>query len=240
MLIHFKMTTTALVTGASQGIGAKIAEVLAAEPDTRIALVARNVEKLEAVAQRCRDLGATAHTYACDLRQEGEVQRMATAAQEELGALDLLVNNAGHYVRADLREMDGAAFQSVMDSNLTSAFLVTRAFIAAMQARKSGTIFFMGSVASQQAYPESGAYCVAKHAVLGLARSFRACSKDSGIRITTLMPGATQSPSWDNQSVSQDKLMPATDIAKALLEIYKLSPGTTVEEITLRPITGDL
>ncbi len=234
------MSTIAIVTGASQGIGAAIAEVLAREPGYRLALVARNRSNLEKVAQRCRDLGAEAKVYACDLSIEDEVQGMAEAVQKDLGPPDMLVNNAGQFVRADLCEMDGPAFQSVMDSNLTSAFLVTRAFIGAMRARKSGTIFFMASVASKRAYPESGAYCVAKHALLGLARSFRASTKGSGLRITALMPGATQSPSWDGEGVVQEKLMPAADIAKALLEIYKLSDRSVVEEIVLRPIGGDV
>jgi NAD(P)-dependent dehydrogenase (short-subunit alcohol dehydrogenase family) len=234
------VSTLALITGASQGIGAKIAEVLAAEPGYKLALLARNEENLVKVAQRCRELGAQASFYACDLTLEAEVQRVSALVEDEMGTPDLLVNNAGHFLRADLCEMNGADFQSVMDSNLTTAFLVSRAFIGAMRARKSGTIFFMGSVASKQAYPESGAYCVAKHALLGLARSFRAATRDSGVRITTLMPGATQSPSWVDTEVPQDRLMPATDIANSLLEIYKLSSRTVVEEIILRPLGGDV
>jgi short-subunit dehydrogenase len=240
MIADTNMSTFALVTGASQGIGAKIAERLAAEPDFRLALVARNQSKLESVAESCRKRGAEVKVYASDLRVEREVAQMTQLVQRDFGTPDLLVNNAGHFVRSALLEMDHAAFQSVMDSNLTSAFLVTRHFIEEMQARKTGTIFFMGSVASQRAYPQSGAYCVAKHALLGLSRAFRAATLDSGLRITALMPGATESPSWQPEEQVGNRLMPAEDVARAVLEIYKLSDRTVVEEIVLRPLGGDL
>lgn len=234
------MTTIAVITGASQGIGAAIAEATAGEPETQLALIARSADKLETVAALCREKGAQATVYPCDLTNENEVKDMAAAVQSDLGTPDLLVNNAGSFVRGDLLSMDQSAFQSVMDANLTSAFLVTRAFAPTMQDRKSGTIFYMASVASTQAYPESGAYCVAKHGLLGLARALRACTRGSGLRITTLMPGATQTPSWESDKLPQERLMPASDIAKAVLEIYKLSDRSVVEEIVLRPTLGDI
>jgi len=234
------MSTFALVTGASQGIGAAIAEQLATEPDLRLALVARNLSNLDTVAERCRKAGADVTVYACDLTIEGDVQRMSEQVERDLGTPDLLVNNAGQFVRADLLAMDHSDFQSVMDSNLTSAFLVTRHFIEAMRARKSGTIIFMGSIASRVAFPQSGAYCVAKHALLGLARAFRASTLGSGVRITALMPGATESPSWPAEEKGKAQLMPATDIAKAVVDIFKLSEHTVVEEIVLRPQGGDV
>lgn len=234
------MSTIAVVTGASQGIGAAIALRLAAEPDMRLALVARTRDKLEEIALRCRASGAQVSVYPCDLTDEAAVQIMARAVDEEIGAPDLLVNNAGRFVRADLRTMDKDSFVSVIDVNLTSAFLVTRSFIDAMQKKQSATIFFMGSVAGLQAYPESGAYCVAKHGLLGLSRSFRACTLGSGLRITAIMPGATESPSWDLEKHGEDQLMPASDIAEAVADIFRLGERTVVEEIVLRPRGGDL
>jgi NAD(P)-dependent dehydrogenase (short-subunit alcohol dehydrogenase family) len=234
------MSTIAVVTGASQGIGAAIAMRLAAEPNLRLALVARRKGKLEEIAEQCRDCGAQVSVYPCDLTDEAAVQSMAQAVQQDLGTPDLLVNNAGRFVRADLRAMDKASFLSVIDVNLTSAFLVTRNFIDAMEKQKSGTIFFMGSVAGLQAYPESGAYCVAKHGMLGLARAFRACAKGSGLRITAIMPGATESPSWDLEKHGENRLMPAADIAEAVTDIFRLSERTVVEEIVLRPLGGDV
>jgi NAD(P)-dependent dehydrogenase (short-subunit alcohol dehydrogenase family) len=240
MMCDRKMHTTALVTGASQGIGAAIAHRLAAEAGMKLALVARNLEKLHCVADHCRSLGAEVRVYSCDLTVEREVQDMADAVRRDLDTPDLLINNAGQFVRADLLGMDQAGFQSVLDTNLTSAFLVTRHFIAGMQAKKRGTIFFMGSVASKQAFPESGAYCVAKHGLLGLSRAFRASAAGSGLRISAILPGATESPSWTSDELASEGLMPAEDMAQAVLDIYKLSERTVVEEILLRPLRGDL
>jgi NAD(P)-dependent dehydrogenase (short-subunit alcohol dehydrogenase family) len=234
------MATIAVVTGASQGIGAAIAETFAGEPGIRLALVARHAKNLEKVATRCRARGAEVLVCPCDLTREAEVGAMAESVRTRLGSPDLLVNNAGSFVRADLLQMDYSEFQAVLDANLSSAFLVTRAFVGEMQARKRGTIFYIASVASLKAYPESGAYCAAKHGLLGLARAFRACTQGSGLRISTLMPGATQTPSWDSDSVPPERLMPAEDIATAVLDIYKLSDRSVVEEMILRPTLGDL
>jgi short-subunit dehydrogenase len=234
------MTTTAVITGASQGIGAAVAETLAAEPGSRIALVARNATNLEKVAVRCRAHGAEVLICPADLTSEEEVASMAISVRDQWGTPDLLVNNAGRFVRDNILEMDYGAFQSVLDVNLSSAFLVTRAFVGEMLARESGTIFFMASVASLQAFPESGAYCAAKHGLLGLARAFRTCTKSSGVRVTTLMPGATQTPSWDAAELPEERLMAATDIARAVVDIYKLSDRTVVEEMVLRPTLGDV
>lgn len=234
------MATIAVITGASQGIGAAIAETLSAEPGARLALVARNAENLEKVAARCRAHGAEILLCPCDVTSEIEVTAMASSVQSQLGTPDLLVNNAGRFVQEDILEMDYAAFQSVLDVNLSSAFLVTRAFVAPMQERKSGTIVFMASVASLQAFPKSGAYCAAKHGLLGLARAFRSRTKESGLRVTTLMPGATQTPSWGANEFPEERLMAATDIARAVVDVYKLSDRTVVEEMVLRPTLGDV
>ncbi len=232
--------TTAVITGASQGIGAAIALALAGEPQARLFLLARTKSSLEAVASQCQSLGAHAEAMVCDVTDEAAVAAVAGELEKRGETLDLLINNAGHFLQKDLFSTSPKEFRQCIESNLVSAFLVSNAFVPAMMKQGHGTIFFMGSVASLQAYPGSGAYCAAKHGLLGLARAIRQTTQASGLRVTTIMPGATDSPSWDNSEIPKQRLMPAEDIAQSVLAIYKLSDRSVVEEIVLRPTAGDL
>jgi NAD(P)-dependent dehydrogenase (short-subunit alcohol dehydrogenase family) len=121
-----------------------------------------------------------------------------------------------------------------------SAFYMCRELVPAMQEARRGHLFFMASVASFKGYPTGLAYGVSKHAMLGLARSLREELKPDGIRVTTLMPGATFTPTWDGADIPEERMMPAEDIAAAVVSAYTMSPRTVVEEILLRPQLGDL
>lgn len=235
------MKPIVLITGASQGIGAAIAKTFAREiPGVRLALVARNAKNLRAVAARCAKLGATAETFPCDVSDEASVAAMAAAVAKRFGAVDVLINNAGAFEMAPFGETTLAVFERMLSANLRSAFLVTRAFLPAMRKRKHGDIFFMSSVAGLGAYPNDAAYCAAKFGVTGLAKVLRAETKADGIRVCCVYPGATWSPSWSGSGVKPERIMPAEDVARAFLDVYRLSRRTVVEEIVLRPQRGDL
>jgi NADP-dependent 3-hydroxy acid dehydrogenase YdfG len=109
-----------------------------------------------------------------------------------------------------------------------------------MMAKKNGDVFFMSSIAGLGAYPNSAAYCAAKFGVTGLAAVLRAETKAHGVRVCCVHPGATWSPSWSASGVPEERIMPASDVARAFYDIYRLSRNTVVEEIVLRPQLGDL
>jgi NAD(P)-dependent dehydrogenase (short-subunit alcohol dehydrogenase family) len=230
-----------LITGASQGIGAAIAKIFAQEiRGVRLALVARNVKNLQAVARACEKSGAKVEIYECDVTNAASVDLMAAEVRRAFGAPDVLVNNAGAFTMAPFAETTLTQFDDMIAVNLRSAFLVTQAFLPAMLKRKSGDIFFMSSIAGLGAYPHSTAYCAAKFGVTGLAKVLRAETKDKGVRVCCVHPGATWSPSWEKSGVKPERIMPAEDIARAMLEVYRLSGRTVVEEIVLRPQLGDV
>ena len=231
---------TVVITGASQGIGAAVAEAFATEPDVRLALVSRNEAKLTDVAARCREHGAEADVFPCDVTDDEAVARTSRAVLDRLGAPDVLVNNAGLFQPGTLEEVTPAAFREQLEVNLTSAFLVTRAFLPPMKRRGRGHLFYMASVASIKAYPGGAAYGAAKHGLLGLARVVREETKAAGLRVTTLLPGATFTPSWEGTELPEERFMPPTDVAQTLLDVYRLSDRTAVEEIVLRPQLGDV
>ncbi|MFO8098274.1 MAG: SDR family oxidoreductase [Salinibacter sp.] len=230
----------AVVTGASQGIGQAIAEAFAEQDGARVALVARTRSKLEAVAQACREGGGEALVVPADLTDDAAVAEMAETVHDTWGTPDVLVNNAGGFTYAPLDELTLDGFREQVDVNLTSAFSVTQAFLPAMREQGAGHLFFMGSVASIMAYPGNAGYCAAKHGVRGLARVVREETKTEGLRVTTVLPGATYTPTWDGVDLPEERFMPPDDVAQAVVDAYHLTGRTVLEELVLRPQEGDV
>ena len=229
-----------VVTGASQGIGAAIARAFAAREGVTLSLLARNERNLEQVAGECREAGAVATWHACDLTWDDQVEAVADAVLEDAGPPSILVNNAGKFRPNTVLDMDGASLRKQLEENIVSAHLVTQAFLPSMIEAKEGHLFFLGSVASLRAYPGAAGYCAAKHGLLGLARAVRDETKSHGLRVTTVLPGATLTPSWSGVDIPEHRFMPAEDVARAIVDCSALGPRTVVEELLLRPQSGDV
>lgn len=229
-----------VVTGASQGIGAAIARAFAQTPDAELSLLARNERNLEKVAGECRDLGAKATWHACDLTWDDQVEAVADVVLAAAGPPRVVVNNAGRYRPSTVLAMDGAFLRKQLEENIVSAHLVTQAFLPAMIEAREGHLFYLGSVASLRAYAGAAGYCVAKHGLLGLARAVREETIPHGLRVTTVLPGATRTPSWGDTAIPEHRFMPAEDVARAIVDCAALGPRTVVEELLLRPQTGDI
>lgn len=231
---------TAFITGASHGIGAAIARHFAREPDAKIALVSRTEEKLVAVSRECKAAGAETLVLPCDVTEPATVAEAAEHVLASWGAPDLLVNNAGQFVPGSIADTSPEDFRYQIDVNLNSAFYVTRAFLEAMKRRGSGLIVFTASVASVKAYPGGAAYCAAKHGLLGLARVTREDTTGSGVRSTALILGATYTPSWESSGLPEERFIPVADVADMVMDLYRKSDRTVVEEILIRPADGDI
>jgi NADP-dependent 3-hydroxy acid dehydrogenase YdfG len=109
-----------------------------------------------------------------------------------------------------------------------------------MAARGRGDVFNMSSIAGLMAYAGGAGYCAAKFGVSGFSKVMRAELRSKGVRVCCVYPGATVSPSWDGSGVAPERMMPAEDVARAFLDVYRLSRKTVVEEIILRPQGGDV
>ena len=230
----------AVVTGASHGIGRAVAVALARLPGARLALLSRDESLLEETRSMCREEGAESEFVLCDVTDDESVAAAAASIRERWGTPDILVNNAGLFEPGPVQETSNDVFRKQVDVNLISAFVVTKEFLGDMISRGSGHIFFMCSVASIKAYPGGAAYCAAKHGLLGLARALREETAEQGLRITALIPGATYTRSWGSAGFPEERFIPPEDVADALLDIYRLSDRTVVEEIILRPQLGDI
>jgi len=230
-----------LITGASQGIGAAIAKVFAQQiRGVRLALVARNAANLLKTSAACVRAGAVVESFLCDVSDEAAVGAMARAVTKRFGRVDVLVNNAGKFLGAPFLQTPVATFDAQLADNLRSVFLVSQAFVPGMMLRRLGDVFNVSSIAGLVPYPNGAAYCAAKFGVTGLTQVMRAELKAHGVRVCCVHPGATWTPSWSASGVAEERIMPATDIARAILDAYRLSRRTVVEAIVLRPQLGDV
>jgi NADP-dependent 3-hydroxy acid dehydrogenase YdfG len=224
-----------LITGASQGIGEAIALTFARElAGVRLALVARQVDQLRRVAKACRKLGAEARVFPADVGDAASVDALAASVLRVWSEVDVLINNAGRFVPGTFLETTVADFDANVVANLRSVFLVSRAFVPGMISRGRGDVFNMSSIAGLQAY------AAAKFGVTGLSKVMRADLRSKGVRVCTVYPGATVSPAWAGSGVPAERMMPAGDVARAFLDVYRLTRRTVVEEIVLRPQAGDV
>ena len=178
----------AVITGGSRGLGEAMAVGLA-EAGATLALVARDEAKLQGVKARIEGAGGKAAYFLADVTNEADVTRIASEVQDQLGGGDILINNAGTNVRKHLVDLTVAEFQSVMDSSLTSTFLVSRAFVPGMRAKKWGRIINMTSMLSHVSLPGRTPYSSAKTALLGFTRSLALELAGEGITVNGISPG---------------------------------------------------
>lgn len=182
---------SALVTGASRGLGRALAEQLAAA-GARVVLVARSQAELERVAQSIRDAGGEAHALAFDVSRKDDIHRLAGAAAALVGPIDLLIHNASRLGPTPLRlllDTECEDLSNVLEANLVGPFRLSRALAGSMALRKTGTIVHVSSDASVNAYPRWGAYAVSKAALDHLSRLWAAELAERGVRVLSVDPG---------------------------------------------------
>ena len=178
----------ALITGASRGLGEAMAVALAAA-GASIALVARDVERLQKVKATITAAGGRAEIFTADVTDEQDVAVLSEAVQKALGPVDILINNAGTNIRKKITDFSLAEFRSVIDSSLIGTFLMSRALLPHMSGRGYGRILNMTSILSHVSLPERTAYSSAKSALLGFTRALALEVAADGITVNGISPG---------------------------------------------------
>jgi NAD(P)-dependent dehydrogenase (short-subunit alcohol dehydrogenase family) len=179
---------TAVVTGGSRGLGRAIAIALAGA-GARLALVARDRDKLEETAAAIRAAGGDAATFTADVTDEAQVARLAADVGVRFGKVHILVNNAGINLRKNLTDFSMADWRTVTETNLTSVFLMCRAFLPLMRGEGYGRIVNLTSIMSHVALPGRAAYCASKAGVLGLTRALALELAAEKITVNGISPG---------------------------------------------------
>ena len=188
MSTHSLEGRIALITGASKGLGRAMALALGKAGAT-IALVSRDQQKLEGVAAEVQAMGAKAHVFVADVSQEDQVHRLQHEVEAAVGAVNILINNAGINIRKDLVDFTLDEWRSVQDTNVTSVFLLCRAFIPKMKGQGYGRILNMTSIMSHVSLPQRTAYSASKTALLGITRALAQELARDGITVNGISPG---------------------------------------------------
>ncbi len=229
-----------IITGASKGIGYAIAEIFAANGHD-LYLTSKTISSLDQAVATLRDQFPTIHIESCaaDLSVKSEVVNFSKWCLEKTTP-HILVNNAGNFVPGKLQDEEDGQLEQQLNTNLFSAYHLTRALLPAMLNNKLGHIFNICSIASLSAYENGGAYSISKFALLGFSKNLRLELKDTGIKVTAVCPGAVFTNSWAGSGVDPKRIMEASDIAKMIYAATQLSAQAVVEDIVMRPQLGDL
>lgn len=230
----------ALITGASRGIGLAIAQALAGE-GCNLILTGRTVAALEKTARKLASSKVRVLAKICDVRDPHAVRALAHAIQKQFRRLDILINNAGiAHPNLPIAKLPYHVWKSVIDTNLTGTFLVTREMLPLM--RGGGSIVNNLSIAATQVFAGSSAYNASKHGALGFTDTLREELRGRGIRVVALMPGATDTDIWDTlwPKAPRKKMMSPETIAHALVAALALPDNSTMEQLTITPTAGAL
>ncbi len=230
----------AVITGASRGIGKAIAEIFAANGYT-LFLCSKSDDILKKTVKELKEKypSVSINSKATDLSKKKNAIEFAAWVLNQTKSIDVHVNNAGTFMPGNISEEEDGVLEHMMETNLYSAYHLTRAFLPAMMSEKKGHIFNLASIAGLQAYPNGGSYSISKFAMIGFSKNLRYELMPYRIKVTDIIPGAVYTDSWKG-SVEEERIMQADDIAKLVYAATQLSPQATVEEIVIRPQLGDL
>lgn len=229
-----------VVSGATKGIGRSIAETFAAN-GFDLAICSRNQAELDQFSSHLEiKFGIQVLAKATDVSVKNQVIEFADFIKESWNKIDVLVNNAGTYQAGLIHQEDDGVLELMMNTNLHSAYHLSRSIIPLMKTQKSGHIFNITSIAGIQYCENTGAYGISKYAMTGFNNALREELKTFGIKVTSIIPGATKTASWDGEDFDENRLIPANDIASLVWSAYNLSKQTVVEEIVVRPLLGDV
>jgi len=231
------MPETAIVTGATEGIGRATAFALGIA-GYRVGVVARTAGKIREVVDALVAEGIEAAGAAADVGQEKPVARAVTELTEALGEAEVLVNNAGILIAKPFEELTLEDWDQTMATNLRSLYLVTRAVLPAMRRRKSGTVVNVSSLAGKNGFLGGTAYSASKHAVLGFSRSLMLETRKDNIRVIAVCPGSVATPMMQDQPMLKTdpgRILQPEDVADTIVHAVTLPERALVSEVDIRP-----
>ncbi len=225
----------AIVTGSGRGIGRAIALVLA-KRGTHVVAAARTVEQIDLLAEQITAAGGKATAIPTDVTEEASVLALFKKVREDLGRLDVLVNNAGLGIYGEMIDFDVEDFDRVLAVNLRGTFLCSREAMRMMVPRKEGYIINISSVVGLKSYPNQGAYTASKHGVMGLTKTLALEAQEHNIRVSAILPGGvdTELVGLARPDLDRSILMQPDDIAQTVLFLLSLSDRCAIDQIYIR------
>jgi short-subunit dehydrogenase len=235
------MNKTLVVTGGTKGIGKAIIEKFAAN-NYNIITCSRNEKELKKLAEEIKSKYPDIHFFHqhADLSKREGVNTFITFTKSKTRHIDILINNTGSYTPGQIHNEAEGVLEKMINTNLYSAYHITRGLIDGMIKNKQGYIFNICSTASITPYVNGGSYCISKYALYGMTKVLREEMKPNNIKVIAVLPGATKTASWEGVDLPEERFIKPEDIADAIFGIYNLSPNSVVEEILIRPQLGDI
>lgn len=228
---------TAVITGATKGIGKAIALKFLQE-GYNIGICARNQQDLDQLHSAFTSEFPQQKIIAlqADLQLKEGAEAFGQRILQEFESIDVLVNNAGVFLPGTVLEEEFEQLEQQINTNLYSAYILSQMIGKKMGAQASGHIINICSLASLQAYAGGSSYSISKYAMLGMSDNFRVALKPYKVKVTAVCPGPTMSASWEGSGVPEEKLMPAGDIAVMIFSCAETSFNTCVDRLVINPL----
>ena len=235
------MADTAVVTGASSGVGRATA-IRLAKAGWNVAVVARRAEQLAETIRLAGKAGKNMAAFVCDIGDAKRVDKMAAGVLKRFGVVRTLVNAAGtNAPRRSWQEVSVETWREIMDTNLTGAYLCTRAFLPGMRERRCGSVVNVVSDAGLTANAKAGAaYVMSKFGMTGMTQSLNCEERENGIRATSIFPGDIDTPLLEKRPVmppaeARAKMLQADDVAACVMLAIELPERAVIEGLVIRP-----
>ncbi|HKW88256.1 MAG TPA: SDR family NAD(P)-dependent oxidoreductase [Candidatus Acidoferrales bacterium] len=225
---------SALVTGASRGIGLAIARRLG-QMGARVAMCARDAKRLEQASATLSREGIQNLAFPADVSNASEVSALVETASKSLGAIDILVNNAGVGRFAPIQEFNETDWDALLDTNLKGVFLMSRAVVPGMISRSRGHIINIASLAGKNSFAGGSVYCASKWGLLGLTYCMAEDLRVYGIRVAAICPGSVATEFSPHPGKKMDNILQPGDVAHAVAMVLTSAPQSFISEVLLRP-----
>jgi 3-oxoacyl-[acyl-carrier protein] reductase len=227
--------SVALVTGGSRGIGRAIALRLAALGSS-VAICARDATALKEVSSELESQAPRVFAHPADVTRSSDVASLVEKTEATLGPISILVNNAGIGVFGPAHEKSEEDWDRVLNTNLKSVFLVSRAVAPSMILQKRGDIINISSLAGRNAFAGGGLYCASKWGVQGLSACMAEDLREHGIRVSVICPGSVATEFSGRGPKDPSKALTPDDVAHAVAMVVTQSPQSFLSEIHVRPL----
>lgn len=235
------MNPLAVVTGGTKGIGRAAIEKFLAQGFDVITCARNESDLLELQQTFSERFPESKLTYlTADLSLRADVDAFVAFIHKHNTPPEVLINNTGVFIPGQVHNETEGTLEKTMETNLYSAYHLTRGLLPSMMEQKKGHIFTICSTASIIAYPNGGSYCISKFALYGMTKVLREEMKPYNVRVTAILPGATYTDSWKGTDLPEDRFIDSRDVAESIWSVYALSSRAVVEEILIRPQLGDL
>ncbi len=224
----------ALITGGNRGIGFAIARRLG-KMGARVSICGRDQAKLDQSASSLRAEGIEVLAIRADITHADEISSLVHKTQQDLGPIDILVNNAGSGLFGPFHEFAEADWDRILDTNLKSVFLLSRAVVPDMIRRQTGHIVNISSLAGKNTFAGGAIYCASKSGLMGLSGSMAEDLRSHGIRVSAICPGSVATEFSGRGIKNPLKALQPEDIAHAVAALVTQSDGSFISEVHIRP-----